>query len=512
MMDDRPILLTGATGYVGGRLAPRLLHAGYRVRALVRSPAKVRCRPWGNHPRLEVARADIFDRDSVIAAAEGCRAAYYLVHSMAPGKKDFASLDRRAAENMVIAAGKAKLERIIYLGGLGKEGKDLSEHLRSRLEVARILQSGLVPVTYLRAAMILGSGSASFEILRYLVDRLPVLITPRWVRSPCQPIAIGNVLHYLMGCLESPHVLGQTLDIGGPDVLTYEDLMRIYAQEAGLPRRWIVPVPVLTPRISSYWLHLVTPVPMAVARPLAEGLRNAVVCEDFRIRQWIPQHLLSCRDAIRKALQRIHQEQVDTCWSDAGHLHPPEWVQCGDAPYAGGTVLESAHRMVVPVTPGQVWAQLQGIGGRQGWFFANTLWKIRGWMDQALGGVGHTRGRREPGRLFVGDTVDYWRVLEMEPDKRLLFYAEMKLPGEAILDFRLAPVGESDTEVQVIARFLPRGLVGIGYWYAMLPFHNRIFSGLLGSLARALGVSPSRGPEAFDARLPHACRLEPRTP
>ncbi|SHE29229.1 Uncharacterized conserved protein YbjT, contains NAD(P)-binding and DUF2867 domains [Desulfacinum infernum DSM 9756] len=511
-MDDRPILLTGATGYVGGRLAPRLLEAGYRVRALVRSPAKVRCRPWGNHPRLEVARADIFDRDSVIAAAAGCRAAYYLVHSMAPGRKDFAALDRAAAENMVIAAGKAKLERIIYLGGLGREGKNLSHHLRSRLEVARILQSGLVPVTFLRAAMILGAGSASFEILRYLVDRLPVLITPRWVRSPCQPIAISNVLHYLVGCLESPHVAGQTLDIGGPDVLTYEDLMRIYAEEAGLPRRWIVPVPVLTPRLSSYWLHLVTPVPMALARPLAEGLRNAVVCEDFRIREWIPQRLLSCREAIREALQRIRQERVETCWADAGHHTPPEWVQCGDAPYAGGTVLESAHRMVVPASPRQVWTLLQGIGGRQGWFFGDALWKLRGWIDRALGGVGHTRGRREPGRLYVGDTVDYWRVLELAPERRLLFYAEMKLPGEAILDFRLTPVGDAETEVQVIARFLPRGLLGIAYWYALVPFHNRVFSGLLEGLAGALGVAPRRGPEAFDARMPHACRLEPRAP
>lgn len=503
----KPILVTGATGYVGGRLTPRLLSQGYRVRVIARSAAKVRCRPWGRHPHLEVVRADVMDRDSLIRAAQGCRAAYYLVHSMTPGKKDFAHADRIAAENMVIAAGKARLERIIYLGGLGRETPDLSKHLRSRMEVAHILQSGPTPTTFLRAAMILGAGSASFEILRYLVDRLPVMITPRWVRTPCQPIAISNVLHYLLHCLESPHVRGETLDIGGPDVLTYEDLMRIYAEEAGLPRRWIIPVPVLTPRLSSYWLNLVTPVPMALAKPLAEGLRNPVVCEDFRIRQWIPQKLLSCREAIREALQKIQQAQVETCWTDAGWSTPPEWVQCGDAPYAGGTVRECAYRMILPVTTTKVWDVVEHIGGGQGWFFGDALWRARGWIDRIMGGFGHMRGRRDPNQLQIGDTVDYWRVLEIVPERRLLLLAEMKMPGEAILDFRLAPVDTAQSEVQVIARFLPRGLMGVSYWALLAPFHKRIFRGLLEELARILGKAPSAGPEPFDARLPHACRL-----
>ncbi len=503
----KPILVTGATGYVGGRLTPRLLAAGYKVRVIARSISKVRCRPWGHHSNLEVFRADVMDRDSLIRAAQGCRAAYYLVHSMAPGKKDFAHADRIAAENMVIAAGKARMERIIYLGGLGREDKDLSKHLRSRMEVAHILQSGPTPTTFLRAAMILGSGSASFEILRYLVDRLPIMITPRWVRTPCQPIAISNVLHYLEGCLESPHVLGQTLDIGGPDVLTYEDLMRIYAEEAGLPRRWIIPVPVLTPRLSSYWLNLITPVPMALAKPLAEGLRNAVVCEDFRIRHWIPQKLLSCREAIREALQKIQQAQVETCWSDAGWSVPPEWVQCGDAPYAGGTVKECAFRMTVSANPSRIWQEVERIGGDHGWFFGDVLWRVRGWLDRLVGGFGHMRGRRDPSRLYVGDTVDYWRVLEILPERRLLLLAEMKMPGEAVLDFRLAPLDSQRTEVQVIARFLPRGLTGIAYWALLAPFHKRIFRGLLIGLAKALETVPLGGPEPFDARLPHACHL-----
>ena len=266
----RPVLVTGATGYVGGRLVPQLLNAGYRVRALGRSVAKLKGRPWGAHPRVELAQGDVLDYDSLARAAQGCWAAFYLVHSMLADPRTFIDTDRRAAQNMARAAGAAGLDRIVYLGGLGGvSDPHLSEHLRSRYEVARVLQSGPVPVTFLRAAMILGSGSASFEILRYLVDRLPVMVTPRWVHNPVQPIAITNVLGYLQGCLEHDEVKGQTFDIGGPEVVTYRQLFDIYAEEAGLRRRLIIPVPVLTPRLSSYWIHLVTPVPAALARPLA---------------------------------------------------------------------------------------------------------------------------------------------------------------------------------------------------------------------------------------------------
>ena len=296
----------------------QLLRAGYRLRVMGRSLEKLRCRPWGGHTDVELVEADVLDPASLLRAAKGCWAVFYLVHSMNAQKRDFVEMDRRAARNMVKAATDAKMDRIVYLGGLGRDDSSLSRHLRSRTEVARILQSGPVPTTFLRAAMILGSGSASFEILRYLVERLPIMVTPRWVDTPCQPIAIRNVLNYLQECLEQDALRGGTFDIGGPDILSYRDLMRLYAEEAGLPGRWVVPVPFLTPRLSSYWIHLVTPVPSSIARPLAEGLRTPVVCRENRIRDILPQELLPCREAIGLALEETRKQKVETCWSDAG--------------------------------------------------------------------------------------------------------------------------------------------------------------------------------------------------
>ncbi len=494
-MPPKPVLVTGATGYVGGRLAPRLLAAGYRVRALGRSVAKLRGRPWGGHPNLEVAQGDVLDLESLQRAAQGCAAAFYLVHSMG-GRGDFAQTDRQAAQNMVQATAGAGLERLIYLGGLGDwDDPHLSEHLRSRLEVARILQSGPVPATVLRAAMILGSGSASFEIMRYLVDRLPVMLTPRWVHNPVQPIAIRNVLAYLIGCLEVEAVKGQTFDIGGPEVVTYRRLFDLYAAEARLPRRLIIPVPVLTPKLSSYWIHLVTPVPASLAQPLAEGLATPVVCRDNRIRSLIPQELLDCRSTIRLALQRIEQQRVETCWSDAGRIIPPEWAQCGDADFAGGTILSLGYRLRLHAGPPELWEQITRVGGATGWYFGNFLWKLRGLMDRLVGGMGLQRGRRQPQKLQVGDALDFFRVLEMEPDRRLLLLAEMKLPGEATLEFRLASRCEGETELTMVARFLPRGLGGLAYWYALEPFHRRIYRGMLLAIAAAAGKSITAGPE-----------------
>ena len=369
-------------------MIPQLLAAGYRVRALGRSLKKLQCLPWAGHPHVELARGDVLELTSLEAAARGCWAAFYLVHSMvaAPGK--YAEADRLGAQNMARAAAAAGLNRIIYLGGLGNpEDPNLSKHLRSRTEVARILQSGPTPTTFLRAAMILGAGSASFEILRYLVDRLPVMITPTWVRNPVQPIAISNVLNYLQGCLEHDEVLGQTFDIGGPDILNYQELFRIYAEAAGLSRRLIIPVPVLTPTLSALWIHLVTPVPAAIARPLAAGLRNPVVCEENRIREIIPQKLLTCRETIRLALEKMKMQQVETCWTDAGGPLPPEWVYCGDTAYAGGTILASGFRVELQASPAQVWDQLIRIGGKNGYFFADALWRLRGGLDRLLGGM-----------------------------------------------------------------------------------------------------------------------------
>jgi uncharacterized protein YbjT (DUF2867 family) len=506
-MGDGPVMVLGATGYVGGRLVPRLLKAGVKIRAVARNPAKLACRPWAGHELAEVVRGDVSDLASLARAARGCQAAYYLVHSMNSQTKDFARADRQAALNMTAAAEHAGLERIIYLGGLVPEGPGISHHLRSRAEVGRILQSGRTPTTWLRAAMILGAGSASFELMRYLVDRLPLMITPRWVGTHCQPIAIANVLGYLQGSLETVETVGQTLDIGGPEVLTYREMFAIYAQEAGLVPRLIIPVPILSPRLSSYWIHLVTPVPSALARPLAEGLSNEVVVKDDRITSMIPQDLLTCRQTIRRALDRIAQQGVETCFHDAGQLIPPEWVYCDDAPYAGGTVLQTCYRVRLRGAAAEVWPGLARLGGATGWYAYDWLWNLRGLADKLVGGVGLDRGRRHPSRLGVGDALDFWRVLEADEPQRLLLLAEMKAPGQAVLDFRLEPVSQAETEVRLTARFLPKGLAGMAYWRVLAPWHDRIFRGLLAGLARDLGLAVSLEPAPFQPTDSGTCSL-----
>ncbi|MFC1534998.1 SDR family oxidoreductase [Thermodesulfobacteriota bacterium] len=510
-MRKEPVLVSGATGYVGGRLVPFLLDAGYRVRVLGRSLSKLESRPWVGHRNLEMMQADFLDYTSLEKAAKGCWVAFYLIHSMNPQHKDFAKADRMAAQNMSKAASRVGLERIIYLGGLGIEGRTLSKHLRSRTEVARILQAGSVPTTFLRAAMILGSGSASFEIMRYLVERLPVMITPRWVQNPVQPIAIGNVMGYLKGCLEHDEILGKTYDIGGPDILTYKRLMEIYAEEAGLKKRWIFPVPLLTPRLSSYWIHLITPVPSYIARPLAEGLRNPVVCQENRIQTIIPQYNQGCRETIRLALGLVKEKCVETCWADAGPITYPEWALCGDVPYAGGAVMELGYRVVLDATPEEVWESIIGIGGRRGWYSSRFLWALRGLIDRLVGGMGLRRGRADPNRLRPGDPVDFFRVLDVQKAERLSLLSEMKLPGEAILEFLLYRLKGEGTEIQQLSRFLPRGILGLVYWYVLYPFHQYIFKGMLRGIAQSVRRRIVEGPDRFAPRLPHICRIDPRT-
>lgn len=508
---SRPVLVIGATGYVGGRLVPMLLELGYRVRALVRSVAKLRCRPWGAHPLLEIVQGDVLDIDSLEKGARGCWAAFYLVHSMSSAFGKFAQADRISAQNLAQAASKAGLERIIYLGGLGEESDPaLSEHLRSRHEVGRILKAGQVPVTILRSAMILGSGSASFEILRYLVDRLPVMLTPKWVDTPVQPIAIRNVLNYLSGCLESEETSGQSFDIGGPEVLSYRKMIEIYSQVAHLSKRRIIPLPFLSPRLSALWIHLITPLPATIARPLAEGLATRVVCRDERIKSIIPQKLLNCRETIELALEKTEQQRIETCWSDAGALLPPEWTYCGDARYAGGTILECGYRIRLRARPEEIWEPIIRIGGTTGWYYGNTLWSLRGWLDLLAGGVGPARGRRHPKELYVGDALDFWRVLEVDRPHHLMLLAEMKVPGEAILEFKISPTGSDETELSQLARFMPRGLAGFTYWYSLYPFHGLIFGGMLREIARAVGRPVVMGPERFTPAIGHACPVDPK--
>ena len=473
------IYLTGATGYIGGRLAPRLVAAGYPVRCAVRSPKKLENRPWAQGPQVELVKVDLEDEDRVADSMAGCEMAYYLVHSMMAAGDAYAEMDRAMAITFANAAKRAGIRRIIYLGGLGELGDGLSEHLASRREVESALGETGVPVTVLRAAMIIGSGSASFEILRYLVERLPIMITPRWVTTESQPIAVRDALGYLLRCLEAPRTIGRTIDIGGPDVLSYRKLMRIMAEERGLSRRWIIPVPVLTPRLSSWWIHLVTPISHRIARPLAEGLRNRVVCRNDEAQQLMPQPLLGVREAIRAALSRIERREVETIWSAAGPIP-------GDPDWAGGTSFVDSRSTTISAPPAEVFRAVCRVGGGHGYYAAGMLWRIRGWMDRLVGGPGLRRGRRDPQEIAYGDALDFWRVTRVEPDRHLALRAEMKLPGEALLEFTLEPVGESATKLTQTARFQPRGLLGIIYWYAVLPLHHIVFSGMLRGIQRAV--------------------------
>lgn len=492
---DPPILVTGATGYIGARLIPRLLQEGYRVRALARTPGKIGSRPWSKHPNLEIRKVDVLDREALTEACRGCRVAYYLIHSMNRLIRDFPQADREAAGNMVAAAEACGLERIIYLGGLGEEGENLSRHLSSRTEVADILRSGRVPVTVLRAAMIIGSGSASFEILRYIVERLPVIVTPRWIDVPCQPIGVRNTLRYLIGCLERPEMAGGTFDIGQDQVVTYRRLMEIFAEEAGLPKRLIIALPILTPRMSALWINLLTPVPAVLARPLAEGLRNKVTCRESRIRTLIPQELFDCRKAIRLALERSRQQVIESCWTDAGEIPPAEWSTPGDPSWTGGTIYNDSRQILLAATPDEVWRAVVSIGGEAGWYYGDWLWRLRGFLDHIVGGVGLYRGRRVPFDLAPGEALDLWRVVEVTKSQRLLLVAEMKLPGKATLEFRLEEIAPGQTMLQQIAHFLPLGLLGLLYWYAVTPFHNFVFNGMLRGFGKVIVKPVIRGPE-----------------
>jgi uncharacterized protein YbjT (DUF2867 family) len=471
------ILLTGATGYIGGRLVPILLERGHDLRCLARRPERLEARPWRD--RVEVAAGDVLDPDSLDAALEGCDAAVYLVHSMARGK-DFEEQDRAAATTFGDAAGRARLRRLVYLGGLGPEGEEhLSPHLKSRHEVGRLLAGGPVPTTEIRAAVIIGSGSLSFEMLRYLTEVLPIMTTPRWVRTRCQPISVRDVLTLLAEAVEDTSTEDRILEAGGPDVLTYTEMMQIYAEEAGLRRRIIIPVPVLSPGLSSLWVGLVTPLPPSIARPLVESLRHEAVVRSAPA--VLPAEPTPYREAVRRALDREPGE-LDTRKSDTGWT--PSHPVPGDPDWSGGT--EYLDRRVVPTDaePRHLYWACTRIGGSVGYYGMNWAWRLRGLLDQLVGGVGLRRGRRDPEDLRIGEAVDFWRVETVVPDRMLRLHAEMRLPGEAWLEWEIVPTTEGSDLVQT-ARFRPRGLFGRLYWFLMAPFHSLIFPRMAARMAAA---------------------------
>ena len=473
------VLVTGATGYIGGRLAPRLVQEGHRVRALVRREGSVRSRSWFG--KVEVAVGDALDAESLSQAMVGVDCAYYLIHSMGSGP-DFRDLDITAARNFAQAAKEANVRRIIYLGGLGKSDAGLSPHLRSRQETGRALRESSVPVTEFRAAVVVGSGSVSFEMIRYLVERLPVMICPRWIYSRIQPIAVGDLLEYLVSAPITEESEGKIIEVGGKEVATYRGMMLGYAKARGL-KRLLLPVPVLTPRLSSYWVHWVTPIPARISGSLIEGLRNEVIVTNDLARTLFPQiQPISYTAAIQNVVDDLAQGRVETAWSDASGLNtePDPSVRME---VREGMVFERRKRRV-HAPAGEVYRVIAGIGGARGWYHANWLWRMRGMTDRLLGGVGLRRGRRHPDDLRVGDSLDFWRVDALEQGRLLRLRAEMKLPGHAWLQYEVREDNEGATLVEQTAAFLPKGLAGLVYWYALYPIHAWIFSGLVKEIGR----------------------------
>lgn len=471
------ILLTGATGYIGGRLLHALERQGLPVRCLARHPGNLRSRVA---PRTEIVAGDVLDPSTLTDTMRGVTVAYYLVHSMG-STGDFVEQDRLGARHFAAAAKSAGVRRIVYLGGLGEDDPALSPHLRSRHEVGTILRESGVPVIEFRASIVIGSGSLSFEMIRALVERLPVMITPRWVRILAQPVGIEDVIAYLMSVADArASVEDGVYEIGGPDVMSYGDLMREYARQRGL-RRVMIPVPVLTPRLSSLWLGLVTPVYARVGRKLVDSIRHPTVVRDDRALRVFPVKPAGVRDAMARALRNEDLEMARTRWSDpvSASSEPISW---GGVRF--GNRLVDARSRWTPVPVEVAFVPIQKIGGVTGWYYANWLWRVRGALDLLVGGVGMRRGRRDPDRLCVGDVVDCWRVEEIEVNRRLRLRAEMKLPGRAWLEFEVR-AEDGGTRVLQTAMFDPVGLTGLAYWYAVWPLHEMIFRRMLERIVAA---------------------------
>lgn len=474
------VLVTGATGYIGGRLVPYLLNAGHQVRCMTRDPERLALDPWRD--RVEVVLADALDPTTLDDALADCDVAYYLIHAMAGEVKRFAEIDRKTAANFAQACERQGLKRIVYLGGLGSDGDDLSEHLDSRREVGRILGSGATPVTEYRAAVIIGSGSMSFEMIRHLTEILPIMMRPRWIKSLCQPIAVRNVLEILLSAIKDPEPVDRTYDIGGPDILSYEELMQGYAKVAGLRKRLVIPAPIFSQRLSPLFVGLATPLPPNVARPLIQSLRHDVVVSGPSPPGFEPRKLMPYREAVSRALARTSDSAVETRWSDA--LISPASSMPSDPQWSGAVMLSDKRVVTSSAPPEDLFWAVSRIGGDVGYYTMNWTWAIRGWFDQLIGGVGLRRGRRDPEELRPGESLDFFRVAEVNPDRGiLLLRAEMKVPGTAWLGWSI-DMTEDGSRLTQSALFAPRGLFGRIYWYALLPIHAAIFKRMAERIAK----------------------------
>jgi uncharacterized protein YbjT (DUF2867 family) len=476
------VLVTGATGYVGGRLVPKLLERGHDVRVIVRDHHRLDDVPWRD--AVDIVQGDLVDQAAVARAVEGRDVVYYLVHSMSSAG-DFEEVERRVATLVAHEAKTAQVKRIVYLGGLHPEGQ-LSRHLGSRKEVGDILLASGVPTIALQAGVIIGSGSASFEMIRHLTEILPAMPAPKWVRNRIQPIAIRDVLHYLVKSAELPPEINRAFDIGGPDVFRYVELMNGYAREAGLKQRLILALPVLSPWLASQWVNLVTPIPRSLAVPIIESLLHDAVMKNRDIDEVIPppaEGLTGYRKSVELALVRMRSGEVETSWRNTEVIGAPSDPLPSDPEWAGHTVYTDSRTVSVDAPSGELWSIVEGIGGDTGWYSLPVAWAARGLLDKLVGGVGLRRGRRDPHKLVTGDALDFWRVEKIERGTFLRLRAEMKLPGLAWLEFTVTPVGEEGSRLTQRAIFFPQGLGGRLYWFAVTPLHGIVFAGM----ARAMG-------------------------